>query len=100
MRDALAGTDAVIYAAGAVRGGCIDDFRPGNVHGVEAVALQLGRRELGHADRAAPGVARARDLERVAVDQANEGSRGDHGIALVDVPHHEHEVRRTIQRPR
>ena len=38
LRDALGMADAVIYAAGTVRGSSIDDFRPANVHGVEAVA--------------------------------------------------------------
>jgi len=38
LRDALASADAVIYAAGAVRGVSIDDFRPANVHGLGAVA--------------------------------------------------------------
>lgn len=38
LRDALGRADAVIYAAGAVRGRSIDDFRPANVHGVEVVA--------------------------------------------------------------
>lgn len=38
LREALGMADAVIYAAGEVRGGTIDDFRPANVRGVEAVA--------------------------------------------------------------
>ena len=37
LRDALFESDAVIYAAGAVRGNSIDDFRPANISGVEAV---------------------------------------------------------------
>ena len=38
LRDALGRADAVIYAAGAVRGASIQDFLPANVHGVLAVA--------------------------------------------------------------
>lgn len=38
LRDALGMADAVIYAAGTVRGSVIDDFRPANVRGVEVVA--------------------------------------------------------------
>ena len=38
LRDTLGRADAVIYAAGAVRGASIQDFLPANVHGVQAVA--------------------------------------------------------------
>jgi len=41
LRDALRGVDAVIYAAGAVRGIDDDDFVDANVRGVEAVAGML-----------------------------------------------------------
>jgi nucleoside-diphosphate-sugar epimerase len=44
LREALGLADAVIYAAGAVRGRSIDDFRPANVNGVAAVADILGER--------------------------------------------------------
>ena len=43
LQEVLGGADAVIYAAGAVRGGSFDDFLPANVHGVQAVADLLVR---------------------------------------------------------
>ena len=43
LQEVLGGADAVIYAAGAVRGGSFDDFLPANVHGVQAVADLLHR---------------------------------------------------------
>ena len=44
LRDALGRADAVIYAAGTVRGASLDDFLPANVDGVQAVAKILVRR--------------------------------------------------------
>ena len=44
LGDALGRADAVIYAAGAVRGASLDDFLPANVHGVQAVAEILVQR--------------------------------------------------------
>ena len=44
LRSVLDRADAVIYAAGAVRGASIDDFLPANVHGVQAVAEILIQR--------------------------------------------------------
>jgi nucleoside-diphosphate-sugar epimerase len=45
LADALAEADAVIYAAGSVRGCGLNDFSPANVRGVAAVAGLLSARQ-------------------------------------------------------
>ncbi|MEX2479230.1 MAG: NAD(P)-dependent oxidoreductase [Gammaproteobacteria bacterium] len=43
LDEVLSGADFVVYAAGAVRGRCVDDFWPANVAGVASVAAAAAR---------------------------------------------------------